>query len=119
MIGEKGPIEIICKQGLEPIEDYCNLEWNYPNKLSESDFFYSKCLEYGNPIQGTYSFDNILLSIMNIFQIITLEGWTDMMYIVRGAVRSCAYDLFFVSIVVLGSFVILNLMIAVQASYLD
>lgn len=42
-----------------------------------------------------------------------------MMYIVRGAVRSNAYDIFFVSIVVLGSFVILNLMIAVQASYLD
>lgn len=56
---------------------------------------------------------------MNIFQIITLEGWTDMMYIVRDAVRSYAFDSFFVSIVVLGSFVILNLMIAVQASYLD
>lgn len=56
---------------------------------------------------------------MNIFQIITLEGWTDMMYIVRDAERSYMFDLFFVSCVVFGSFVILNLMIAVQASYLD
>ena len=56
---------------------------------------------------------------MNIFQIITLEGWTDMMYIVRDAERIYTYDLFFVSCVVFGSFVILNLMIAVQASYLD
>jgi hypothetical protein len=56
---------------------------------------------------------------MNIFQIITLEGWTDMMYIVRNAERTYAYDIFFVSCVVFGSFVILNLMIAVQASYLD
>ena len=50
---------------------------------------------------------------------ITLEGWTDMMYIVRDAEGVYAYDSFFVACVVLGSFVILNLMIAVQASYLD
>jgi len=25
------------------------------------------CEVYGNPISGTYGFDNILLSIMNIF----------------------------------------------------
>ena len=79
----------------------------------------STCEYYGNPISGTYSFDNILLSIMNIFQVITLEGWTDMMYIVRDAEGSYAYDFFFVSCVIFGSFVILNLMIAVQASYLD
>jgi len=70
-------------------------------------------------MRGTFSFDNILLSIMNIFQMITLEGWTDMMYIVRDAEGTIMYDLFFISCVVLGSFVILNLMIAVQASYLD
>jgi hypothetical protein len=50
---------------------------------------------------------------MNIFQIITLEGWTDMMYIVRDAEQTTMYDIFFVSCVVFGSFVILNLMIAV------
>lgn len=42
-----------------------------------------------------------------------------MMYIVRDAERSYMFDLFFVSCVVFGAFVILNLMIAVQASYLD
>lgn len=50
---------------------------------------------------------------------ITLEGWTDMMYIVRDAENVMTYDLFFLGCVILGSFVILNLMIAVQASYLD
>jgi hypothetical protein len=38
---------------------------------------------------------------------------------VRDAEDSYAYDFFFLSCVVFGSFVILNLMIAVQASYLD
>jgi hypothetical protein len=56
---------------------------------------------------------------MNIFQIITLEGWTDMMYIVRDSERTLGYDLFFIMCVLMGTFVILNLMIAVQASYLD
>tara|TARA_B110000285_G_C14923816_1_gene513931 strand:- start:21 stop:368 length:348 start_codon:yes stop_codon:yes gene_type:complete len=41
------------------------------------------------------------------------------MYIVRDGERSRMFDAFFVSCVVFGSFVILNLMIAVQASYLD
>jgi|TARA_B110001469_G_C9604927_1_gene300703 hypothetical protein len=27
----------------------------------------SKCIYYGNPISGTYQFDNILMSILNIF----------------------------------------------------
>jgi hypothetical protein len=78
-----------------------------------------RCEVYENPMQNTYAFDNILLSILNIFQIITLEGWTDMMYLVRESESTALYDLFFVSCVVFGSFVILNLMIAVQASYLD
>jgi hypothetical protein len=56
---------------------------------------------------------------MNIFQVITLEGWTEMMYIVRDAEGTYAYDFFFLACVIFGSFVILNLMIAVQASYLD
>ena len=73
----------------------------------------STCMYYGNPIEGTYSFDNILLSMMNIFQIITLEGWTDMMYIVRNTERTLVYDFFFIMCVVLGAFVILNLMVAV------
>jgi len=42
-----------------------------------------------------------------------------MMYIVREAIRGLYFDVFFLSCVVMGSFVILNLMIAVQASYLD
>jgi len=44
---------------------------------------------------------------------ITLEGWTDMMYIVRDAEQTAMYDSFFVACVVFGSLVILNLMIAV------
>lgn len=71
------------------------------------------CEYWGNPISDTYCFDNIMVSIMNIFEMITLEGWTDMMYIVRDAENTLVYDLFFLSCVIVGNFIILNLMVAV------
>lgn len=71
-----------------------------------------------NPFKGTFGFDNILLSILNIFQIITLEGWTGMMYIVREAEGSYTFDLLFIFIVLFGAYFVLNLMIAVQFTYL-
>lgn len=57
--------------------------------------------------------------MLNIFQIITLEGWTDMMYVIRDVEDTYLYDAFFLLCVVVGSMVILNLMVAVQSSYLD
>ena len=56
---------------------------------------------------------------MNIFEMITLEGWTDMMYIVRDAEGTYIYDIFFVMCVVVGNFIILNLLVAVQSAFLD
>jgi hypothetical protein len=60
-----------------------------------------------------------MLSLMNLFEMITLEGWTDMMYIVRDAEQTLVYDLFFISVVIIGNFIILNLVVAVQADFLD
>lgn len=59
------------------------------------------------------SFDNLFVSVLNIFIIITLEGWTDMMYLIRRSTGSQGYDIFFILVVVFGTFFVLNLMIAV------
>ena len=56
--------------------------------------------------------------MLNIFQIITLEGWTSMMYMVREAENSKVFDIFFLLCVLFGSYFVLNLMIAVQFTYL-
>ncbi len=56
---------------------------------------------------------------MNVFICITLEGWTDMMYIIRHVENTYLYDIFFLMVVITGNFIILNLMIAVQAAFLD
>lgn len=73
----------------------------------------------GDPGYGVTSFNNILKSVLNIFIIITLEGWTDIMYKIRSATGTVAYDIFFILVVIFGSFFVLNLMVAVQFSYLN
>jgi len=72
-----------------------------------------KCKEVHNPNFGMTSFDNTLVSMVNIFIIITLEGWSSIMYNIRVVMGSYYYDLFFVIVVLLGNFFVLNLMIAV------
>lgn len=42
-----------------------------------------------------------------------------MMYYIRQSENTFFYDFYFVSVVILGNYIILNLMVAVQASYLD
>lgn len=77
------------------------------------------CEYVGNPTSNTYAFDNVLLSMMNIFEAITLEGWTDMMYTVRDTEETLVYDIFFLMCVIVGNFIILNLVVAVQSAFLD
>lgn len=68
---------------------------------------------------GLTNFDNIFISVLNVIIIITLEGWTDIMYQIRDATGTLGYDIYFVMVVIFGTFFVLNLMIAVQSSYLN
>lgn len=57
------------------------------------------------------------ISLLTLFRVVTLEDWTDVMYIAMEA-----YDwawLYFVSFVILGTFVIINLFIAVVINNLE
>lgn len=74
---------------------------------------------WGNPLFGTLTFDNVLTSLVNILEVITLEGWTNTMYIVRHATGTYIYDIFFHFTIFIGTFFILNLLVAVQFSYLS
>jgi len=78
-----------------------------------------ECIQMGNPTFGYQNFDNIMYATLNMFIIITLEGWTDMMYTIREAEQAFYFDIFFVLVVVFGAFFVLNLMIAVQFTFLS
>lgn len=78
------------------------------------------CLERKNPGVGLQNWDNIFYAILTQFELITLEGWSDVMYKTRNAKGGEMFqDLFFVLSVVFGAFFVLNLMIAVQFKFLD
>lgn len=57
------------------------------------------------------------IALLTLFRIVTLEDWTDIMYAAM-AVEPWAW-LYFVSFVVLGTFVVVNLFIAVVINNLD
>ena len=77
-------------------------------------------MERENPGVGMQHWDNIGMAVLTQFELITLEGWSDVMYKVRNAHGGDVYwDLFFIASVVFGAFFVLNLMIAVQFNYLD
>ncbi len=61
--------------------------------------------------------DNLGISLLSLFRVVTLEDWTDIMYVAM-ELNSFAW-IYFVSYVVLGSFVTINLFIAVVINNLD
>ena len=69
-----------------------------------------------NPNGGVTSFDDIRWAWLTIFQCITLEGWTDITYLLEDAYNSWAWLYFFV-LILLGSFFMINLFLAVLYLY--
>lgn len=66
---------------------------------------YTECLPLGpNPARGTISFDNIGLAWVAIFQVISLEGWTEVMYLIQDAYSFWVWIYFVVLIVVSFNF---------------
>jgi hypothetical protein len=65
-----------------------------------------------NPDDGLTGFDSILQSWLTLLQIISLEGWSQIMYYAMDAVSGWSI-LFFLALVVLGGFILSNLITAV------
>jgi hypothetical protein len=58
------------------------------------------------------NFDNIIYSSLQVFLIITLDGWTDTMYNIQKTFSNYSWA-YFVTLVIIGTFVLLNLTLAV------
>ncbi|XP_033150716.1 LOW QUALITY PROTEIN: voltage-dependent calcium channel type D subunit alpha-1 [Drosophila busckii] len=74
----------------------------------------TKC--YGNwpgPNWGITNFDNFGLAMLTVFQCITLEGWTDVLYSIQDAMGSDWQWMYFISMVILGAFFVMNLILGV------
>ncbi|XP_073242529.1 voltage-dependent calcium channel type A subunit alpha-1-like [Porites lutea] len=74
------------------------------------------CSEFWKgPNYGITSFDNIFAGCLTIFQVITNEGWTDIMYWTFDAYDTHGYFfwIYYYSLVIIGSFFMLNLVLGV------
>ena len=60
---------------------------------------------------------NLGISLLTLFNIVTLEGWTDVMF--KAMELNSLSWIYFVSFVVIGTFVIFNLFIAIIINNLD
>ncbi|KAH3871517.1 hypothetical protein DPMN_034720 [Dreissena polymorpha] len=78
--------------------------------------YYTVC-EVGdkNPYQGAISFDNIGLAWVVIYQVISLESWVNIMYYVQDAHSFWDWS-YFVALIVIGSFFMINLCLVVIAT---
>lgn len=71
-----------------------------------------ECRAWENPNGGITSFDNVLVAWLTIFQAITLEGWVDIMSVGQDT-EGPAMWVYFVLMIFLGSYIVLNLSMAV------
>ncbi|KAL7013140.1 hypothetical protein ACKWTF_015214 [Chironomus riparius] len=82
---------------LDPVDGHsmvCSLYWDGPNK-------------------GITNFDNFGLAMLTVFQCVTLEGWTDMLYHIQDAMGNSWQWIYFISMVILGAFFVMNLILGV------
>uniref|UniRef100_A0A674K4V9 Voltage-dependent P/Q-type calcium channel subunit alpha n=1 Tax=Terrapene triunguis TaxID=2587831 RepID=A0A674K4V9_9SAUR len=74
----------------------------------------TECREYWEgPNYGITQFDNILFAVLTVFQCITMEGWTELLYYSNDASGNTWNWLYFIPLIIIGSFFMLNLVLGV------
>uniref|UniRef100_A0A673XKT1 Voltage-dependent N-type calcium channel subunit alpha n=1 Tax=Salmo trutta TaxID=8032 RepID=A0A673XKT1_SALTR len=74
----------------------------------------TECTEYWiGPNYGITNFDNILFAVLTVFQCITMEGWVDILYNANDASGNTWNWLYFIPLIIIGSFFMLNLVLGV------
>ncbi|XP_062867334.1 voltage-dependent N-type calcium channel subunit alpha-1B [Trichomycterus rosablanca] len=109
-----GKFQTTCyKNGTEErTADYpCGLE--APARLCPSGSVCRKGKDWKGPNFGITNFDNILFAILTVFQCITMEGWTDILYHTNDAMGNTWNWLYFIPLIIIGSFFMLNLVLGV------
>ncbi|KAG7258522.1 hypothetical protein CRUP_028621, partial [Coryphaenoides rupestris] len=74
--------------------------------------FHTTCYDKitGAPVAA---FDNILFAVLTVFQCITMEGWTEMLYYSNDVEGSAWNWMYYIPLIIIGSFFMLNLVLGV------
>ncbi|XP_076841650.1 voltage-dependent R-type calcium channel subunit alpha-1E isoform X2 [Brachyhypopomus gauderio] len=110
-----GRLHSTCVPGADIRENETVAMWEYefpcgvrqcPNKY--------RCSEtWIGPNDGITQFDNILFAVLTVFQCITMEGWTTVLYNANDALGPAWNWLYFIPLIIIGSFFVLNLVLGV------
>ena len=80
------------------------------NLLCDNGQICSKLLN--NPNYGLMNFDNIFFSFLNVFQIVTVDNWTSIMYSVQKTFTNYT-SIYFLTLMIIGGLFLVNLTLAV------
>ena len=81
--------------------------------------FFDKALYEESFFWGYMNFDTLPRSLLTIFQCITMEGWSEIMYTAMDAKGYVVSYIYFFAVMLLGSFFALNLLLAVLEEAFD
>uniref|UniRef100_A0A3B4V575 Voltage-dependent calcium channel type A subunit alpha-1 n=1 Tax=Seriola dumerili TaxID=41447 RepID=A0A3B4V575_SERDU len=70
------------------------------------------------PNDGITQFDNILFAVLTVFQCITMEGWTAVLYNQTNDALGTTWNwMYFIPLIIIGSFFVLNLVLGVLSEF--
>ncbi|XP_026668099.1 voltage-dependent calcium channel type A subunit alpha-1 isoform X6 [Ceratina calcarata] len=107
-------ISVIVKEGEQASPCNTDNKSEAPFGAHVCDANVSTCMDHWEgPNFGITSFDNIGFAMLTVFQCITMEGWTAILYWTNDALGSTYNWIYFIPLIVLGSFFMLNLVLGV------
>ncbi|XP_076674538.1 calcium voltage-gated channel subunit cacophony isoform X10 [Andrena cerasifolii] len=107
-------INVIMREGELPSPCNTDNKSEAPFGAHVCDANTSTCMDHWEgPNFGITSFDNIGFAMLTVFQCITMEGWTAILYWTNDALGSTYNWIYFIPLIVLGSFFMLNLVLGV------
>uniref|UniRef100_A0AAR2KXT7 Calcium channel, voltage-dependent, R type, alpha 1E subunit a n=1 Tax=Pygocentrus nattereri TaxID=42514 RepID=A0AAR2KXT7_PYGNA len=91
-----------------------NQGWpSFPCGFRQCPHKYNCTGDWEGPNDGITQFDNILFAVLTVFQCITMEGWTTVLYNANDALGPSWNWLYFIPLIIIGSFFVLNLVLGV------
>uniref|UniRef100_A0A672HZ14 Voltage-dependent calcium channel type A subunit alpha-1 n=1 Tax=Salarias fasciatus TaxID=181472 RepID=A0A672HZ14_SALFA len=88
-------------------------EFEFPCGVRQCPTKYTCNDTWIGPNDGITQFDNILFAVLTVFQCITMEGWTAVLYNTDDALGPSWNWLYFIPLIIIGSFFVLNLVLGV------
>ncbi|XP_024859674.1 voltage-dependent R-type calcium channel subunit alpha-1E isoform X3 [Kryptolebias marmoratus] len=101
------------KPGIRENETVNSLEYEFPCGVRQCPAKYDCSERWIGPNDGITQFDNILFAVLTVFQCITMEGWTTVLYNTNDALGPTWNWLYFIPLIIIGSFFVLNLVLGV------